>query len=168
MSRLLLSPEKIELLGDADEEIFSTDLPMMAVLDSYQGQIVTAEHAALLNDFTFKLTDHLIGPVNPAADRTIGWGRVVSPASTYLPVNRPFNLSGSHVLTGRAYNPGGGFGVAITTLITLAPFVTSGNLYLREEWVNGYRNTTPVYPPITIPSMTIDYDLRAVAFVGGN
>ncbi|MFN4229854.1 hypothetical protein [Parvibaculum sp.] len=165
MSELLLRPERIRLKNDAGHTVFSTDLPMMAVLASYTGTLNLPSHAPELSYTATHQTDHLIGAVPPAADRVLAWGQLSDP-SDYIPANRPFDLSGGVVLTGNAVKFSG-YAQQIYLWQCLQPLVSGGNLYLRETWFN-HRSSSPAYAGVTIPAISIDYNLRAVAFVGGS
>jgi hypothetical protein len=164
MSELLQSPDEILLTND-DEIIFSSDRPMLAVLKKLTGTITTSAHAPDLSYDANHTVDHLIGTVPLGTERVIGWGRLVNPTG-YLPADRPFNLSGGVVLTGVATTFGGGFAQVITLWHCIQPHLAGGNVYLREIYFT-HRFTSPSYAGNTIPATEIEYDLRAVAFVGG-
>lgn len=166
MSELVLSPAEIKLTDDAESVVFSDARPMMAVLKKLTGTVTTATHAPELSYAANHVVDHLLGSVPLGTERIIGWGRLINPTG-YLPADRPFNLSGGVVLTGVATTFGGGFAQTITLWHCIQPHIEGGNAWLRELYFT-HRFTSPSYAGNTIPATEIEYDLRAVAFVGGD
>lgn len=165
MSELVLRPEKIELTADDGHLVFSTDLPMMAVAAKFTGTLDIPAHPPEVSNSANHQTDYFIGTVPDAARRVIGWGRLAEP-SLYLPANRPFDLSGGVVLAGNAIKASS-FAQIISLWTCIQPVIIASALYLRETWFN-HAFSSPPYGGVTIPAVSIDYDLRAVFFTGGS
>ncbi|MBX3488855.1 hypothetical protein [Parvibaculum sp.] len=154
----------IELRDAADNLIFASHRPQQAVLQVLTGQIVTSAHAPDGFYAAGHIADHPIGSTSLSVSRVMGWIKM-NTATGIIPGGDEFEFSGSATIEGLERVLSDRAETAI--LLTLSPLISGGNVYIREEWWNN-ANAGPGFPNVTIPALTVDYDVRLYTMIGGS
>jgi hypothetical protein len=158
-----LDPPMRLIDGDGNV-IFTTEKAMLAGLRHYSGSINTSSHAPTGTHTTRFSTDHFIGAA-AGGDILFGW-MTIGDSGKFLPVGEVCDFSGTVVIDGAA-NKTSGFALIIYALIAVSLKVSGGNVYLVEHgW--SHSHTTPSIPGVTIPAMTVNYEIYAGKMVGGD
>ncbi len=165
MSRLTLKPERIIMLGDVGETIFTTEQATMACLGKFTGTLNTSSHAPEASLSAFHDVDHDIGPAPAGATAVIAWGKISTPTA-YIAAGRPFAFSESRIFDGSAFWQSG-FAQFITTFVFFSCVLTAGRVVIRESYITHSNGSSPVFSGVTIPAYSLQYDIRPIAFVGG-
>lgn len=168
MSKLEIRPNLLKMTDDADRTVFTTAKASMVVLQRFAGTIVVGGHSPEASLTAWHTIDHPVG-----ADLTVGaagvvaWGKI-DVGSSYIPANRAFNFSESVVLDGVAYKSSG-WAQIIAAMVVLTPVFSGGQMAIREEYI-CHKNTGggyPTFPGVSLPSYTVQYDIRTIGWVGG-
>jgi len=154
----------IELRDAAGDLVFASHRKHQAVLQVLTGQIVTASHAPDGFYAAGHITDHAIGATALSDVRVDGWIRV-NTTTGLIPGGDEFEFSGSATIEGLERVLSDRASTAI--LLTISPVIAGGTVYIREEWWNNAVSGLG-FPAVTIPALTIDYDVRLYGMLGGS
>lgn len=155
------------LVDDDGYKIFDSSQAMLAGLQRYQGSISTDSHAPVPSYTTSFSLDHDIGAAPAGADMIFGWGRVTH-VGGFLQNNRPFQFSGTVILDGMSTYINPSWAQIINAMMCVSPVISGGRVIVREHGWSHRRDSSPSWPGITIPSIVLEYDIYAAAFVGGD
>lgn len=154
----------MRLIAPDGRETFTVAKAMLSGLSRCRGTVATYTHAAAAVPNLYQ-SDHDLGPAPAGANVLFGWARVQE-AGKFVANNRPFDFSGTVILDAAA-NKTSGYAQIIYAMAGISPVITGGRVVLREHgW--SHSHPTPSIAGITIPACTIEYDLYAAAFVGGD
>lgn len=154
----------MRMIDDSGNVIFTTDKAMLAGLTRYTGTINTSPHAPTGSTTTLFSTDHFIGSAN-GGDILFGWMASGS-SGQFLPVGEVCDFSGTVIIDGIAMKYSSSYSLIIYAIIAVSLKVSGGNIYIVEHgWSHSY--SSPPIPGVTIPALTIDYEIYAGKMVGG-
>lgn len=162
----LIGDEKVEMRAPDGELVFTTDYAMQAGLSHLSGSLVLASHnppGGTAYD-TIHVADHDLGPAPAGATRMMGFARVVEGAD-FAPLAACFQIAGSFVLQGRKLKRTG-YTPTIADLQFISPVISGGRVLMRETWFT-HGDVMESSTQRVLPSLTIDYHLFPVAFLGG-
>lgn len=164
MSDLLLRPDLMRMKDDAGNVVFSTENANLVTVGKLIGTIDIGGHTPDTGLSTFHEIDHEVGVAN-SADGVIAWGRIIL-GTGYIPANRPFCFSESVVLDGIAFKKSG-YAQIISTLVFLSVVLTAGRVNIRESYINLSNPSAPTFTSPPLPTYSVQYDIRAIRWVGG-
>lgn len=163
MRGLAMGPDVggIELRDAADNLVFASHRPQQAMMQVLTGQIVTSEHTPDSFYGGGHIVDHPIGATALSGARVMGWLEL-NTTTGIIPAGDQFEFSGSATVEGleRALADR----ASTLILVTLSPLIVGSTVYIREEWWNNAASG----PAVTIPALTIDYDIRLYRMIGGS
>jgi len=145
-------------------KVFDSSQAMLAGLQRYQGSISTEAHAPLPSYTTSFSVDHDIGAAPAGANLIFGWGRVTQ-VGIFLQNNRPFQFSGTVILDGMSTYINPSWAQIINAMMCVSPVISGGRMIIREHGWSHRKDSSPSWPGITIPSIILEYDIYAAAFV---
>lgn len=101
--------------------------------------------------------DHDVGAAETGVALLRGFGRFAN-ATDFLPANRNFDFSGSVLLQAGAQLESNGNN-SVTAMRLVSPMIVAGRVVIREQQFAAFGQS--------LGAVTLDYDLRPAAFVGG-
>lgn len=147
-------------LANGSDIVFTTARAMEVSLGQIKGtlNIPAVSGADYVNGG--HIVDYDIAAVPAGTTVVRGFGQFAN-ATDFYPASRNFDFTGSVILQAAAITRAGG-GNTIVGIRYVSPIITGGRFKIRDQYFAMINN-----PHIDLLAVTLNYDIRTVAFVGG-